>query len=85
MAQEHKSGIEIKVIDWANGDGQEIAVHFLDLNQMITLSPEGARNFAFRLMECADFVEPPFTDSNPESEEIFGPYDTEEEDPDQED
>jgi hypothetical protein len=77
---QHKSGIEIKVIDWADGNEREIAVHFLDLNQMITLSPEGARNFAFRLMECADFVEPPFTDSNPESEEMFGSYD-EEEDP----
>lgn len=80
---EQKSGIEVQVIDW--GDGRrEVAIHFMDFNQMLTLDPEGARNFAFRLMECADFLEPPFGEApNEESERFFGPY--EEEEPDEED
>lgn len=81
---EQKSGIEVQVIDW--GDGRrEVAIHFMDFNQMLTLNPEGARTFAFKLMECADFLEPPFgepeqkllEDPNEcsESERFFGPYD----------
>lgn len=86
---EQKSGIEVKVIDWGN-DQREVAIHFLDLNQMLTLNPAGARTFAFRLMECADFLEPPFADDsqklledpndNSESERFFGPYEDDEED-----
>lgn len=53
------TGIEVNVIDWNDGNRQ-VAVNFLDFNQMITFTAEGARNFAFRLMECADFLEPPF-------------------------
>jgi hypothetical protein len=78
-----KTGVEVSVIDWKNGEPYQVAVHFKDLGQMLTLSADGARSLAFLLMECADFVEPPFTgNEDPTSEEsedesisFFGPYD----------
>jgi len=82
---ESQTGIEVQVVDWNNG-AREVAVHFKDLGQMLTLNAEGARSLAFLLMECADFIEPPFTDSpsapeesQEENESFFGEYDDEEE------
>jgi hypothetical protein len=79
-----KTGIEVQVIDWKEGP-REVAIHFKDLGQLLTLNADGARNLAFLLMECADFIEPPFTpDASDESESdsisFFGPYDEEKED-----
>ena len=76
---ESNTGIEVSVVDWNNGS-REVAIHFKDFGQMLTLNAEGARNMAFLLMECADFIEPPFVESAPpttdESEfpSIFGSY-----------
>ena len=56
------TGIEVQVVNWHNGEPQEVAIHFIDLDKMLTLTPEAARNFAFCLMQCADFIEPPFQD-----------------------
>jgi hypothetical protein len=82
-----KTGIEVQVIDWKNGP-REVAVHFKDLGQLLTLNADGARNLAFLLMECADFIEPPFNNtdepafeestSEDESVSFFGPYEDEE-------
>jgi hypothetical protein len=55
---------------------------------MVTFNADAARNLAFMLMECADFLQPPFDsqpesdESNEESESLFGPYESE--DPDDE-
>jgi hypothetical protein len=93
------TGIEVQVISWNDGS-RDVAIYFRDFNQMLTLNPDGARRMAFLLMECADFLEPPFAeplaegeiDPNDESESValFGPYDNEadeddEEDPEEED
>lgn len=57
---------------------------------MLTLSADGARSLAFLLMECSDFIEPPFkNDPDPEESEdesvsFFGPYDEEETDENEE-
>lgn len=61
-----KSGIEIQVINWNNGQPLEVAVSLLDFDQMITLSPAAARDFAFHLMQCADKIDPPFADMEDE-------------------
>ena len=83
---ESQTGIEVNVVDWNNG-AREVAVHFKDLGQMLTLNAEGARSLAFCLMECADFIEPPFTDKPPapveapteeDDDSFFGEYDDEE-------
>lgn len=92
------TGIEVKVIDWKNGK-REIAVHLVNHDIMLTLDTSVARDFAFMLMECADFIQPPFGDppqiqeptpddsvddeDNSESEMLFGPYDEDEEDEDE--
>lgn len=78
MDSSSRTGIEVNVIDWNNGS-REVAIHFKDLNQMVTLNAESARNLSFVLMECADFLEPPFTEeaANPESVSLFGPYEPE--------
>jgi hypothetical protein len=87
---ESETGIEVQVVDWNTG-AREVAIHFKDLGQLLTLDAEGARSLAFLLMECADFIEPPFdserpTPSEPESfdseseDSFFGPYDDEEDD-----
>ena len=71
-----QTGIEVNVVDW-DGSGQEVAIHFKDLGQLLTLNAEGARSLAFLLMECADFIEPPFKtdpESAESSESFFGPY-----------
>ena len=77
---ENPTGIEVQVVDWNTG-AREVAIHFKDLGQLLTINAEGARSLAFLLMECADFIEPPFTDGAPpendESVAIFGPYDDE--------
>ena len=73
-----QTGIEVNVVDW-DGSGQEVAIHFKDLGQLLTLNAEGARSLAFLLMECADFIEPPFKDSEPASDESF--FGSEMEDP----
>jgi hypothetical protein len=52
--------IEINVVDWKNGSGQEVSILFRDINHMITISSESAKTLAFMLMECADFIDPPF-------------------------
>lgn len=80
---DNKKRVEINVVDWKNGV-REVSLHFPDFDQMLTISPEGARYMAFRLMECADFIEPPFGGSissnpeplnlNPAEESFFGPY-----------
>jgi hypothetical protein len=79
-----QTGIEVQVVDWNNG-AREVAIHFKDFGQLLTLNANGARNLAFMLMECADFIEPPFnsksdstsveTDESADSVSIFGPYD----------
>ena len=85
--EETPTGIAVQVVDWNTG-AREVALHFKDLGQLLTLNAEGARNLAFLLMECADFIEPPFSDEPPpasqnveenseESLSIFGPYDEE--------
>jgi hypothetical protein len=90
--QEQKSGIEVNVVDW--GDGRRnVAVYLVDLNQMVVMDATSARTFAFSLMECADFLEPPFSEpgdinpnDNSESELFFGPHhpvDTEEDEDDE--
>ena len=76
---ETPTGIEVQVVDWNTG-AREVAIHFKDLGQLLTLNAEGARALAFLLMECADFIEPPFSGGEPSHEEnesvsIFGPYD----------
>ena len=82
---ESQTGIEVNVVDWNNGK-REVCVHFKDLGQLVSLNAEGARAMAFCLMECADFIEPPFTDApapveEPEDDEsFFGEYDDENED-----
>jgi hypothetical protein len=87
---ESQTGIEVNVVDWNNG-AREVAVHFKDLGQMLTLNAEGARSLAFCLMECADFIEPPFTDKPPapvveapaeDEDSFFGEYDDEGEEED---
>jgi hypothetical protein len=74
---EPNSGLEVKVVDWSDGN-REVAIYFLDFNQMITLSVESARTLAFLLTECSDFIQPPFnisdTDPTNETESFFGPY-----------
>lgn len=62
------TGVEVQVVNWHNGEPQEVAIHFIDLNKMLTFSAEGARHFAFCLMQCADFIEPPFQDLEDETE-----------------
>jgi hypothetical protein len=77
---DEKSRIQINVIDWGKGN-RNVAVYFVDLNQMVTMEAESARTFAFALMECADYLEPPFAEpggvidpnDNSESELFFGP------------
>ena len=94
---EKPTGIEVQVVSWNDGS-RDVAIYFCDFNQMLTLNPDGARRMAFLLMECADFLEPPFGDPpaegeinpNDESESValFGPYDEaeeDEEDPEEED
>lgn len=75
---ETPTGIEVQVVDWNTG-AREVAIHFKDLGQLLTLNAEGARALAFLLMECADFIEPPFSGGEPSQEDesvsIFGPYD----------
>ena len=85
------TGIEVQVIDWKNGS-REVAIYFRDFNQMLTLNPEGARRMAFILMECADYLEPPFAEPgeiNPnddsESVSLFGPYEAEDDDDEEDD
>ena len=78
---ESQTGIEVQVVDWNNG-AREVAIHFKDLGQMLTLNAEGARSLAFLLMECADFIEPPFNSDSPtpveaapeEEDSFFGSY-----------
>lgn len=74
---ETPTGIEVQVVDWNTG-AREVAIHFRDLGQLVTLNAEGARSLAFLLMECADFIKPPFDgesgEESSESEEFFGPY-----------
>lgn len=75
------SGIEVKAIQWTDGT-EEVVIHILDLDKMVTLTPEGARSLAFLLMETADYIEPPFGDPTVEEENFeslacFGPYETE--------
>ena len=79
--EETPTGIEVQVVDWNTG-AREVAIHFKDLGQLLTLNADGARNLAFLLMECADFIEPPFdgqpakipSQEDSESISIFGPY-----------
>jgi len=88
-----KRKVEINVIDWKNGEPREVSISFPDLNQMLTISAEGARSMAFMLMQCADYIDPPFgeqvsalppgDDDNEES--FFGPYPSENEEDDEED
>ncbi len=54
------NGIEVNVIDWKSGRGMEVAVVFTEDGNMVTISPENARTLAFMLMQCADFISPPF-------------------------
>jgi hypothetical protein len=54
-------GLNIRVVEH---DGkQAIAMFLYDIEQMILLSPESAKMIAFHLVNCADFVEPPFQNS----------------------
>jgi hypothetical protein len=86
MTEDKKTGIEVNVVDWKDGNPREVAIHFRDFDQMITMNAEGARSLAFLLVECADFIEPPFVDDevalchlpdkdNEEEESFFGAYD----------
>ena len=78
-----KQSIEINVIDWKNGQ-RHVAIFIPELDQMVAITAESARTMAFHLMECADFIEPPFKDtpllagvshelSGDEEESFFGP------------
>jgi hypothetical protein len=81
------SGIEVSVIDYQGR--RSIACTLYDLNQMVLLTPQAAKEMAFLLVKCADFVEPPFDEGPSEdSLAIFGPYEDDlddEEDEDDED
>jgi len=79
-----KTGLEIKIIEWPD-QSRHVAVHFLVIDQMVTMNAESAKHLAFLLMQCADFIDPPFSDANPESESIFGPYEPQNEEDDGED
>lgn len=86
---ESQTGIEVTVIEWKNGE-REIAIHLKDLEKLVTISAASARDLSFLLMECADFINPPFgastvspviesdTDSS-ESISFFGPYEEDDE------
>jgi hypothetical protein len=77
---EKPTGIEVNVVDCNNA--RAVAIHFKDLGQMLIINAESARILSFCLMECADFIEPPFTES-PKAEEndsFFGEYDDKEDD-----
>ncbi len=50
--------IEIKVIEL--NEQQQVAIHIIEMNKMILLSYDNARSLAFKLMECADFIDEPF-------------------------
>ena len=68
------------VVEGTDGT-RDVAICFLDFDQMITFSAEHSRELAFLLMECADFIDPPFADKpNEESMAIFGPYEDDESD-----
>ena len=78
-----KKRVEINVIDWKNGT-RDVALFFPDFDQMLAIPAEGARYMAFRLMECADFIDPPFGEpsvppqatiiaSEEPEDSIFGP------------
>jgi hypothetical protein len=87
---EQRKAVEITVVEWPNGE-REVAIFLPELDQMISLSAEGARMMAFRLMECSDYLVPPFAEVNdaaalpalensqvPDPEEsFFGPYEEE--------
>jgi hypothetical protein len=61
MSHKQTTGISIKVLDWKDGH-KDIALYFEDFDQMVTLSPTNAKEMAFLLVQCADFIEPPFGD-----------------------
>lgn len=60
--QAQNTGVTVQVIDWKNGDAPEVAIEFKDLDQMLTINAASARELAFLLLKCADFIEPPFQD-----------------------
>ena len=80
-----KTGLEIKVIERVD-KSRFVAIHFLAIDQTVVMDADSTKHLAFLLMQCADYIDPPFSDANPESESIFGPYDLRtEEDEDEED
>ena len=64
-----KTGIEVKVVDWKNGTSPEVAIFFIERDEMFTVSADGARHLAFMLMECADYIVPPFDTSETQDED----------------
>lgn len=70
---EIRTGININVVEETDGT-RNVAIHFHDLQRMVVITPESARQIAFLLMECADFVNPPFEADSEESRAVFGPY-----------
>lgn len=77
MEPSKPTGLEVNVVQWQDGR-REVAINFKDFNQLITLDAEGAKHLAFMLMECADFLQPPFSEDTEESIAIFGSYEPEE-------
>ncbi len=83
-SNEGSSGVQVNVLEWKDGT-REVGVYLKAFDQMISVDANGARNLAFLLMECADFIEPPFEtratqteegipDDDSESVAFFGPY-----------
>ena len=90
-----KKTVEINAVELTNGE-REVAIFIPGIDSMILLSPNAARMMAFRLVECADFIQPPFDENQPaalppgdtpedESESLFGPYEETEPDDEEED
>ena len=73
-----RSGVEINVVDWDDGEGQEVAIQLKDLNQLMTISADGARQMAFMLMECADFIDPPFGEGSENTDDQDEEYESDE-------
>lgn len=68
---QESTDIEIHVIKYHNGSPQQVALYFKSLDQLITVDPDSARSLAFCLMECADFIQPPFLEDS-EEDSIYG-------------
>jgi hypothetical protein len=62
--ESHKESISVSVVNWNDETGQAVSVFLRDLDIAFALTPEGARHLAFLLMECADYMEPPFQDQD---------------------